>query len=80
MRGMRITPRSIEEIELETMEMKIGIKAKTDGTMEIKIYAKDPHKHKTNTEVYTWDDSKPSIKIDDTEIIYITPEEIKDGL
>ena len=76
MRGMRITTISIEEIKLETMEMRLNIKARTNGIKELKIYAKDPHKHRTDGEIYTWDDEVK--KIDNTEQIYIVPEKIRD--
>lgn len=76
MRGMRITPRSIDEIEINTLETKLGIKIRDRGIIELKIYAQDSHEHRTDVEVYTWDDVVK--KIDNTEQIYIVPEKIRD--
>ena len=45
--------------------------------VELKIHAQDPHKHRTDVEIYTWDDEV--VKKDNTEIIYIIPEEINNG-
>ena len=73
---MRITPRDLENITIDTTETKIDVNIKDKGIIELRIHAQDPHKHRTDAEVYTWDDEVK--KIDNTEIVYIIPEEIKD--
>ena len=72
---MRITPRALENITIDTAEIKIDVNLKDGGTIELRIHAQDPHKHRTDAEVYTWADELK--KIDDTEVIFITPEEVK---
>ena len=76
MRGLRITPRDLENITIDTTDIKLDIGILDKGTIILKIHAQDPHKHETDTEIYTWNDD--IMKIGNTETIYIIPKEIKD--